>query len=553
MICRGFFYLQFYFLFSKKNLMEINPSKPDSNEPYQDFVHCKTYLVDGKLKNWFGKSSEVFSNIYTRNKDDEIKPTLLGSIPDMETEPALEALDSAVGAFNRGKGKWPTMRVGERIKCLEKFAYKMKNYREEVVNLLMWEISKNKADSYKEFDRTVDYIYDTIEAYKEIDRKSAKFEKQSGIYAHIRRGPLGVILCLGPYNYPLNETFCLLIPAIIMGNTAVFKPAKHGVLLITPLLKAFKESFPPGVVNILFGRGRKIASPIMKTGKIDVLALIGHSTSAVALQDLHPNKNRLRLVLGLEAKNPGIVLPDADLELTIKECISGTLSYNGQRCTALKILFVHESIVDEFNRKFAKAVDNLKYGLPWEKDAFLTPLPEPHKAKYMQDLIRDAVKKGAKIINKKGGKLSHNYLYPAILYPVSTDMNIYHEEQFGPVIPVMSYKDIDEPLNVMAESEYGQQVSLFGNDISKIGPLVDILANLVCRVNLNSACQRGPDVYPFTGRKNSAVSTLSVHDALRSFSIRTFVAAKDNPKNNEIIGSLLNSKDSNFINTEYLL
>ena len=154
---------------------------------------------------------------------------------------------------------------------------------------------------------------------------------------------------------------------------------------------------------------------------------------------------------------------------------------------------------------------------------------------------------------KKGGKLSHNYLYPAILYPVSTDMNIYHEEQFGPVIPVMSYKDIDEPLNVMAESEYGQQVSLFGNDISKIGPLVDILANLVCRVNLNSACQRGPDVYPFTGRKNSAVSTLSVHDALRSFSIRTFVAAKDNPKNNEIIGSLLNSKDSNFINTEYLL
>ena len=553
MICKGFFYLQLYFLFSKKKSMEVKPSKPDSNESYEKFVDCKTYLVDGKLKKWSGKSSHVFSNIYTRNKDGEIKPTLLGSIPDMETEPALEALDSAVGAFNRGKGKWPTMRVGERIKCLEKFADKMKNHREEVVNLLMWEISKNKSDSYKEFDRTVDYIYDTIEAYKEIDRKSAKFEKQSGIYAHIRRGPLGVILCLGPYNYPLNETFCLLIPAIIMGNTAVFKPAKHGVLLITPLLKAFKESFPPGVVNILFGRGRKIASPIMKTGKIDVLALIGHSSSAVALQDLHPNKNRLRLVLGLEAKNPGIVLPDADLDLTIKECISGTLSYNGQRCTALKILFVHESIVDEFNKKFAIAVDNLKYGLPWEEDAFLTPLPEPHKANYMQDLIHDAVKKGAKIINKKGGTLSHNYLYPAILYPVSTDMNIYHEEQFGPVIPVMSYKDIDEPLNVMAASEYGQQVSLFGNDISKIGPLVDILANLVCRVNLNSACQRGPDVYPFTGRKNSAVSTLSVHDALRSFSIRTFVAAKDNPKNNEIIGSLLNSKDSNFINTEYLL
>merc|ERR1711965_445130 len=118
-----------------------------------------------------------------------------------------------------------------------------------------------------------------------------------------------------------------------MGNTAIFKPAKIGVLLITPLLQAFQESFPPGVVNILFGRGRSIASPIMKTGIIDVMALIGHSSSAVSLQDLHPNKNRLRLVLGLEAKNPGIVLPDADLEHAVKECISGSLSFNGQRCT----------------------------------------------------------------------------------------------------------------------------------------------------------------------------------------------------------------------------
>jgi glyceraldehyde-3-phosphate dehydrogenase (NADP+) len=283
------------------------------------------------------------------------------------------------------------------------------------------------------------------------------------------------------------------------------------------------------------------------------LALIGHSSSAVALQDLHPNKNRLRLVLGLEAKNPGIILPDADLDLTIKECISGTLSYNGQRCTALKMLFVHESIVDEFNRRFAKAVDALSYGMPWDDRAFLTPLPEPNKPAYIQDLIKDAQAKGAKILNKKGGQLSHNYSFPAVLYPVNNEMDVYHEEQFGPVIPILSYKDINEPLDVMAASEYGQQVSLFGRDIRKIGPLVDVLANLVCRVNLNSACQRGPDVYPFTGRKNSAVSTLSVFDALRSFSIRTFVAAKDNAYNNEILDALMDSKDSNFVNTEYLL
>lgn len=531
----------------------VQLGKIDTSVKFDNQIHCKHYLVDGELKKWKGNTSNVYSTIYTENKEGEVEPTLLGSIPDMETEAAIDALNAAEKAFNRGQGTWPTMKVKDRLKCLDTFAGKMKEHREQVVELLMWEIGKNKADSYKEFDRTVDYIYDTIDAYKKLDRKSAKFEKEAGIHAHIRRGPLGVVLCLGPYNYPLNETFCLLIPAIIMGNTAIFKPAKHGVLLITPLLKAFYESFPPGVVNIVFGRGRKIASPIMETGKIDVLALIGHSTSAVALQDLHPNKNRLRLVLGLEAKNPGIILPDADLDLTIKECISGTLSYNGQRCTALKMLFVHESIVEEFNARFAKEVDKLTYGLPWDEGAFLTPLPEPNKPAYIQELIADAKAKGAKVLNKKGGKLTHNYSYPAVLYPVTNDMDVYHEEQFGPVIPIMSYKDINEPLDVMAASEYGQQVSLFGRDIRKIGPLVDVLANLVCRVNLNSACQRGPDVYPFTGRKNSAVSTLSVFDALRSFSIRTFIAAKDNSYNNEILDALMDSKESNFVNTEYLL
>jgi len=524
---------------------------PEAYRPQEN--HFNQYLIGGELKTWEGEMAEVYSSIHTENKNGEMGPTLLGSVPDMESEPALLALESANKAFDRGKGEWPTMRVRERLNCLERFADKMKAHREEVVKLLMWEIGKNLSDSQKEFDRTVDYIYDTIDAYKKLDQKSAKFEKEGGIHAHIRRSPLGVVLCLGPYNYPLNETFCLLIPAIVMGNTAVFKPAKHGVLLITPLLKAFQESFPAGVVNILFGRGRKIAQPIMKTGQVDVLALIGHSSSAVALQDEHPNKNRLRLVLGLEAKNPGVVLPDADLEHTVKECISGTLSFNGQRCTALKVLYVHESIIEEFNKKFSEAVDKLKYGLPWEKDVFLTPLPEPSKPQYIKDLIDDATSKGAKVLNKKGGQMTENYIYPAVMYPVDDSMSLYHEEQFGPIIPVIPYKDINEPLDAMAASEYGQQVSLFGRDVTKIGPLIDIMANLVCRVNLNSACQRGPDVYPFTGRKNSAVSTLSVFDALRSFSIRTFVASKDNPYNNEILESLLNSNESNFVSSDYIL
>jgi glyceraldehyde-3-phosphate dehydrogenase (NADP+) len=183
----------------------------------------------------------------------------------------------------------------------------------------------------------------------------------------------------------------------------------------------------------------------------------------------------------------------------------------------------------------------------------LTPLPEPGKPAYIQDLIDDAKKYGARILNAKGGETTDNYIFPAVLYPVNKDMKVFHEEQFGPVVPIISFKDIEEPLDDIADSNYGQQVSLFGKDVTTLSPLIDSLVNLVCRVNLNSSCQRGPDVYPFTGRKDSAVSTLSVHDALRSFSIRTFVASKDNLSNNAILKELLEKKTSNFISTDYIL
>jgi len=516
-------------------------------------LHQTTYLMNNELVQWKGDMANVYSPILTPNANGELKQTFLGTVPNLGEKEALKALEAACKAYDKGQGIWPTMKVADRISHMEVFVEKMKTKRDEVVKYLVWEICKTVADAEKEFDRTIDYIYDTIEDYKKMDRDSARFEKNGGIHAHIRRGPLGVVLCLGPYNYPLNETFCLLIPALIMGNTTVFKPAKHGVLLISPLLEIFRESFPKGVVNVIYGRGRVVASPIMKSGKVDVLALIGHSSSANALQSLHPKSNRLRLVLGLEAKNPAIILPDADIDLAVNECIAGTLSYNGQRCTALKIVYVHEAIAEKFNKRYTKKVDELKFGNPWEDGVKLTPLPEPGKVEYIQELIDDATAKGAKVINEKGGELLDNFIFPAVLYPVSKDMKVYEEEQFGPVVPIRAFNNLDDILDDIADSNYGQQVSIFGKNVDQLSRLIDTLVNLVCRVNLNSSCQRGPDVFPFTGRKDSAVSTLSVHDALRSFSIRTFIASKDNDYNNTILEDLLKSKKSNFVSTDYIL
>ena len=232
-----------------------------------------TYLVDGELKKWTGQTTPVFSTI---SSTAEYGPTILGSVPFMGEVEAMEAVKAASVAYNNGQGLWPTMKVTDRIKCMENFVKQMKTTRQEVVKLLMWEIGKSLGDSEKEFDRTVEYIYDTIASLKELNTRSAHFSKVQGINAMVRRGPLGVVLCLGPYNYPLNETFSLLIPALIMGNPVIFKPAKHGVLLLSPLLEAFRSSFPKGAINIVYGRGREVASPIMKSGKVDILALIGN-------------------------------------------------------------------------------------------------------------------------------------------------------------------------------------------------------------------------------------------------------------------------------------
>jgi glyceraldehyde-3-phosphate dehydrogenase (NADP+) len=417
----------------------------------------------------------------------------------------------------------------------------------------MWEIGKTLKDSEKEFDRTVEYIIDTIEALKNLDRESSRLRKEQGIYAQIRRGPLGVVLCMGPYNYPLNETFATLIPALIMGNSVILKPAKHGILLLHPLLPAFRDCFPKGVINVIYGSGRETAGHLMESGKLDVFAFIGGSTTANTLKKLHPRPNRLRSVMGLEAKNPAIILADADLDLAVEEVITGTLSFNGQRCTALKMIFVHEAISEEFRKRLADKLSKLKYGMPWESGVMLTPLPEPEKPAYMQELIQDALSKGAAVINEGGGQIQGSFVYPAMLFPVNGNMKIYHEEQFGPVIPIRNFKSISEPVQYMVESNFGQQASIFGTDPDQIASLVDPLVNQVCRLNINSQCQRGPDVYPFNGRKDSAEGTLSVSDALRVFSIRTMVAGKDSDINKGLMTSILEGRKSNFLSTDYIL
>jgi len=514
-------------------------------------VDQREYLIDGELKSWSGNLNPVLSPVFVLDNGKLIQK-VLGSTPLLTSTESLAALDAAVRAYDLGHGDWPTKSVTDRIDHVEKFLEAMRLQRGEVVKLLMWEIGKTQKDAEKEFDRTCDYIGDTVNAYKELDRNSAKLIEDQGFMAQIRRVPLGVSLCMGPYNYPLNETFSTLIPALIMGNTVVFKPAKYGVLLIRPLIDAFRDCFPKGVINIIYGRGRETVGALMETGKIDVFAFIGTNKGANELKKLHPKSHRLKAILGLDAKNPAIVLPDADIDNAVSECITGSLSFNGQRCTALKILFVHRSVVDQFIIKFNEGVKKLKPGMPWEPGVFLTPLPEPGKVEFLRDLVEDARSHGAKVVNDHGGETLETFFYPAVLYPVNEKMKVYAEEQFGPVVPIVAFDDDEEAIQYVLNSNFGQQVSIFGTESKRVAALMDAFVNQVGRINLNTQCQRGPDTFPFNGRKDSAEGTLSVSDALRVFSIRTIVATKVTEDNKQIISNIIRNRESAFLSTDYI-
>lgn len=536
---------------SLKQLFPTADQIPEAHR-LREPLHQRVSVLDGELVTWDGECRPVLSPICVRHDDGSVRQVEMGSVPVMGVEHSDQALAAAVRAWDHGRGAWPTMSTAQRIACMQEFTRQMAAQRDTVVRLIMWEIGKSLADSRKEFDRTLEYIEATIAALKALDNEASRFAQAEGFAGQIRRTPLGVVLCMGPYNYPLNETFATLIPALLMGNTVVFKPPQYGTLLFAPLLEALRSAFPPGVVNTIYAPGSLVVPRLLASGQVNVLALIGSSRIADHLKKQHPKSHRLRAVLGLDAKNAAIVLADADLDLAVRECLAGALSFNGQRCTALKMLLVHRSIVKPFLQRLSEAIAALKLGMPWEDGVQITPLPGPHRTAYMDEALRDAQSRGAQVLNGGGGDSCVTLYRPALVYPVREGMQLYREEQFGPLVPVADFEDVEEALQYVVTSEHGQQVSLFGQDPAQLGALIDPLVNQVCRVNLNSQCQRGPDVFPFAGRKDSAEGTLSVTDALRAFSIRSMVAARQTEANTRLLNAIAAQHHSRFVHTDFL-
>jgi glyceraldehyde-3-phosphate dehydrogenase (NADP+) len=497
----------------------------------------------------------------------------IGEMPQMSTRQSLQILEQAKTGWANGNGVWTQMTLKQRIIAMQSFIKELQQSRDEIIKVLMYEIGKNYNDAAAEFDRTIQFIQETIQTVQSSpDFSSAEFKKVLTTNVMIRRNAFGIILALGPYNYPLNETYATIIPALLMGNVVILKIPQVGGLAHLLTFQAFSRSLPPNTIHFISGSGRKTLPPLMESGAIDGLAFIGGTKAADVLIKQHPAPHRLKIFLQLEAKNMAIVLKDMmtqkdgsfSTEKMMDEIITGALSFNGQRCTALKIIFVPKGYGKYVATELAKRVDKLYKGMPWEihddKGSYsqITPLPYQQRVEYMQELMDDAVAKGAIIANENGGSIikdekysapydSSTLMVPAVLYNVTPEMTLFTEEQFGPLVPVVEYESLDDVLAYGLNGIYGQQVSIFTNKASaEAVTLVDTFSAIFGKININSQCGRSPDNVPFTARRSSGLGAMSIQDALKEFSVPTVVSYKHAGSKDVVEGI---QKESNFMSS----
>ncbi len=490
-------------------------------------------LIDGQVRTIDPTDPDHMLPVYSRvavRDGNELQPVLLGHEPKLgpiEVEEAIAAGERVLAA-----GTWSRASLETRIAAVEKLAAKLGSETERISTLLQWEIGKPVAAARAEVTRSIDYIRETIVAQRALESDLGIYTGVAGKTTHYAKDvmrPLGTVLCVAPFNYPINEFLTTIIPALLVGNVVIAKTPRFGVLANMALMDAFAEAFPPGVVALLPGDGRAVLPTVIghKTtdifgnamGTIDVFAFIGSEGAANAILKGHPTPSFLHKILGLGAKNAGIVLAGADPGATATKLVKGALGFNGQRCTAEKIIFAPAGAEgDRLVAAISERVMKLKLGMPWDPEAAITPLPEPQKLDVMWGLIGDAVKRGAKIANDSGGRGLYSIMRPAVLDHVALGMKIYDEEQFGPIVPIARYSNISEIVAWHERSPYGQQAGIHGPDSPSKRELVDALSSYVARINLDDVCQRGPDTFGFTAADKSGHGTLSIKDALRSFS-----------------------------------
>ena len=450
-------------------------------------------LVNGE---W--KSSEKEITIYSPINQEE-----LGTVPAMSQAEVDEAMQAARAALPA----WRALSAVERAAYLHKTAAILERDKEEIGTILAKEVAKGIKAAIGEVVRTADLIRYAAEEGLRITGQAMEgggFEAASkNKLAVVRREPVGVVLAIAPFNYPVNLSGSKIAPALIAGNVVMFKPPTQGSISGLLLAKAFEEAgIPAGVFNTITGRGSEIGDYIIEHKEVNFINFTGSTPIGERIGRLAGMRP---IMLELGGKDAALVLEDADLEHAAKQIVAGAFSYSGQRCTAIKRVIVLESVADTLVTLLQAEVAKLTVGDPFD-NADITPVIDNASADFIWDLIEDAQEKGAQALTPI--KREGNLLWPVLFDQVTKDMKVAWEEPFGPVLPIISVANVEEAIVFANESEFGLQSSVFTNDFKKAFEIAEKLE--VGTVHINNKTQRGPDNFPFLGVKGSGAGVQGI-------------------------------------------
>ncbi len=465
--------------------------------------HIYRSLIDGK---W--KEGQTHKPIQVLAPADG---SLVGAIQSLSKEEVDEAFSSA----KRAQIKWAETPISARAELLHRAAEIMDENAEEIAAVLSVEIAKDIASSLSEVRRTADFIRFTADEGKHIEGDTVGADRFPGFnkrkFSIVTRVPLGVVLAIAPFNYPVNLSASKVAPALMAGNSVVLKPPTAGSISALYMSEVFRAAgLPDGVLNTVTGQGSEIGDYLVQHPAVDFVSFTG---STAVGKRIAKQVEMIPLLLELGGKDAAIVLEDADLEETANNIVSGAYSYSGQRCTAVKRVLVMESVADELVAKLKERVLALKAGMPHE-DVQVTPLINTKAADFVQELIDDAIEKGASLLC--GNKREGNLIYPTLFDHVTTDMRLAWEEPFGPVLPVIRIKTVEEGIDIANRSEYGLQSSVFTKNVDSAFNVANRLE--VGTVHINNKTERGPDHFPFLGVKSSGMGTQGIRYSIEAMS-----------------------------------
>lgn len=436
--------------------------------------------------------------------------SLLGSVKTM----SKEEVDKEVGKAKEAFRSWKDMPLSQRADIMYKAADLLVANTKKLADLLMMEVGKDQKSATSEVIRTADFIRFTADTAKSIHGESIQGDTFSGFskekIAMVTREPVGVVLAISPFNYPINLAASKIAPALVSGNTVVFKPATTGSLCGIELAKLFMEAgLPEGALTVITGKGSEIGDYIVTHQDINFINFTG--STEVGL-DISGKVKMVPLLMELGGKDAAIVLKDADLAFAAKNIVAGAFSYSGQRCTAVKRILVLEDVADELINYLKIEIEKLTVGNPLNVQADVVPLISEKAADFVWELIEDAKQKGAKLVI--GGKREGTLLYPTLFDEVTEDMRIAWEEPFGPVLPILRVKSVDEAVALANKSEYGLQSSVFTENLTDAFHVAGKLE--VGTVHINNKTERGPDHFPFLGVKKSGIGTQGIRYSIEA-------------------------------------